>query len=152
MIPRDQYFRAGAGAIISDGGGQVLAFERANIAHAWQMPQGGLKENEEPLQAVLREIREETGIAPAQLELIGAYPEPLAYELPPEARSRKTGRGQVQYWFLFKLKPGGEAAIDLGASNEFRAWRWMPLQQLVDMAVAFRVPVYRRLADYFSER
>lgn len=150
MIPRDQYFRAGAGAIISDGDGNVLALERSNIANAWQMPQGGLKENEEPLQAVLREVREETGIAPTQLDLVGAYPEPLVYELPPEARSRKTGRGQVQYWFLFKLKPGGEAAIDLRASTEFRAWRWMPLQQLVDKTVAFRVPVYRRLADYFS--
>jgi len=152
VIPRDQYFRAGAGAIISDGNGNVLALERANIANAWQMPQGGVKENEEPLQAVLREIQEETGIPQAELELVGAYPGPLAYELPPEARSRKTGRGQVQYWFLFKLKPGGEAAIDLGAGTEFRAWRWMPLQQLIGKAVAFRVPVYRRLADYFSEK
>lgn len=152
MIPRDQYFRAGAGAIISDGNGNVLALERANIAKAWQLPQGGVKENEEPLQAVLREVQEETGIAPTQLELLGAYPGPLAYELPPEARSRKTGRGQVQYWFMFRLKPGGEAGIDLAPGGEFRAWRWMPLRQLADRVVAFRAPIYRRLADYFLER
>ena len=99
-----QYFRAGVGAVIIDGIGQVLAFERSDIANHWQMPQGGLKKHEEPLEAAYREVEEETGIHYSQLELVGNYPEPLAYELPSHARNRKTGRGQVQYWFLFKLK------------------------------------------------
>jgi putative (di)nucleoside polyphosphate hydrolase len=145
-----QYFRAGAGAIITNQEGFVLALERASIPGAWQLPQGGLEVGEEPLQAVVREIREETGILPAELELIGTYPEPLAYELPPAARSPKTGRGQVQHWFLFKLK-GSNDAIRLSRGSEFRAWRWMPFQQLADQVVEFRRPVYRRLAAYFAD-
>jgi putative (di)nucleoside polyphosphate hydrolase len=150
MTHSGQYFRAGAGAIIIDGSGRVLALERSDIPNAWQMPQGGLEEGEEPLPAVLREIREETGIPSSQLELVGAYPELLAYELPPHARSQKTGRGQVQYWFLLKLTGRGDA-IDLHRSTEFRAWCWMPLEHLIDEAVEFRVPIYRRLAAYFSD-
>lgn len=149
-MPLAQYFRAGAGAIIVDDSGSVLALERADIPGAWQLPQGGLEEGEEPWEAIIREIGEETGISPADIEFIARYPEPLAYELPPEARRQKTGRGQVQYWFLFHLKRLN--AIDLKRSAEFRAWRWMPMQEIVDGAAEFRRPVYRRLMEYFSDR
>ncbi len=150
MTRSGQYFRAGVGAIITDGCGRVLALERSDIPNAWQMPQGGLEEGEEPLQAVLREIQEETGIPSSQLKFSGAYPELLAYELPPPARSQKTGRGQVHYWFLFKLRERGNA-IDLHGSAEFRAWCWMSLEHLIDKTVEFRVPIYRRLATYFAD-
>ena len=64
-----QYFRAGAGAMIVNDEGHVLAIERADIAGAWQLPQGGLDEDEEPLDAAYREIAEETGIEKADLEV-----------------------------------------------------------------------------------
>ena len=57
-----QYFRAGVGAAIVNRGGLVLALERADIPGAWQLPQGGLKASESPLQAVFREVKEETGL------------------------------------------------------------------------------------------
>ncbi|MFH1215786.1 MAG: RNA pyrophosphohydrolase [Pseudomonadota bacterium] len=142
-----QYFRAGVGAVITDGKGLVLAFERADVANAWQLPQGGLEAGEEPLRAALREIREETGIPASALESIGEYPEPLAYELPPHLQSGKTGRGQVLYWFLFMLID--EDAIDLQGSREFKTWRWMSLRDLAERTVQFRRPGYQRLADYF---
>src|SRR4029079_13769297 len=107
-----QYFRAGAGAAIVDSKGLVLALQRADIAGAWQLPQGGLEASEEPLPAALREISEETGIRAQDLTLLAIYPEPLVYELPVSARSEKTGRGQVQYWFLFRFH-GSEQSIDV---------------------------------------
>jgi len=143
------HFRAGVGAIITNGKGRVLALERSDIADAWQMPQGGIEAAEEPLDAVLREIQEETAIPSSRLQLVERFPELLAYELPQHARSQKTGRGQVQYWFLFRLKDG-EEAIDLHRSAEFRAWRWVLFENLIAKSVEFRVPVYRRLAAYFS--
>jgi putative (di)nucleoside polyphosphate hydrolase len=113
------------------------------------MPQGGLKAGEEPAQAVLREVEEETGLPRASLELIRSFPELLAYELPPKLRSKKTGRGQVQYWFFFRLNKG-VAQPRLPPGGEFRDWKWMEFSDLVKRAVAFRQPVYARLAEYFE--
>jgi hypothetical protein len=53
MTEPTQYFRTGAGAVIANAAGFVLAFERADIPGAWQLPQGGLEAGEEPLQAIL---------------------------------------------------------------------------------------------------
>lgn len=150
MAPAE-YFRAGAAAWIVDAKGDVLACERAGMPGAWQAPQGGLKRGESAKAAVLREIREETGLRPSALEFVRAYPGPLVYELPPAARSPKTGRGQVQYWFLFRFR-GGDDAIRLPRGGEFGAYRWMPADRLVAKVVAFKRPVYRRVAEEFSRR
>ena len=64
-----QTFRANVGAIIINGAGLVLALERKEIPGSWQCPQGGLDEGEEPLEAVRREILEETGIKASSLEV-----------------------------------------------------------------------------------
>jgi len=127
----------------------VLAFERSDMPNQWQMPQGGLKKHEEPLEAAYREIEEETGLRSSQLKLVGSCPEPLAYELPTHAMNRKTGRGQVQYWFLFKLRKSN-FELDPSQSREFRASRWTSMDKLIDEVVTFRKPVYSRLAQFFS--
>lgn len=148
-ISHAQTFRAGAGAIILNKKGKVLGLERKDIPGAWQMPQGGLEEGESPLEAVKREVREETGIKAKNLELLSATSRLLAYELPPEARSKKTGRGQVQYWFLFRFI-GQDEAITLGDQKEFRAWKWMSMDKLASKVVSFKQPVYRALAKDFK--
>ena len=71
-------FRAGVGAVLINQKGEVLAFERINIKDAWQFPQGGLEIDEKPLDAVYRELTEETSILPQHLKLIDTYPEWLA--------------------------------------------------------------------------
>jgi len=152
MTTSGQFFRAGVGAVIvAPGGGTVLVFEREKIPGAWQFPQGGLEADEEPERAVYREIEEETGLTRAQLRLLGALPEPLAYELPPAARSKKTGRGQVQYWFYFELI-APDTSIQLPQGGEFVAWRWADFGEVVASSVEFRRGVYTRLQLYFRER
>ncbi len=155
MKKRGQYYRAGSGAVIVNCKGHVLAFERTDITGAWQMPQGGLDEGEEPLGAVMREVSEETGIAGDDLELLDTYPEPLAYELPLQARTKRTGRGQVQYWFLFAYK-GDEQTLNVVPGGEFCAWKWVSFDQLVDQVVEFRRAIYmelgRRFKGYLSSR
>ena len=144
-----QYFRAGIGAVIFNSRGLILALERADIPGAWQLPQGGLEASEEPLRAAFREVVEETGITEPDLELLEVYPEPLVYELPASARSEKTGRGQVQYWFLFRFH-GSDDTIDVKSGGEFHAWEWIPFQSLLHAAVDFRKSLYRKLADRFG--
>jgi putative (di)nucleoside polyphosphate hydrolase len=144
-----QYFRAGVGAVIFNSRGLILALERADIPAAWQLPQGGLDIDEAPLGGALREVAEETGIKKSDLELLDVFPEPLAYELPVSAQSEKTGRGQVQYWFLFRFK-GSDDSIHLEDGGEFNAWDWIPFQDLLNAVVDFRKTVYKKLAVRFE--
>ena len=144
-----QYFRAGVGAVIIDNKGDVLALERANIRGAWQLPQGGIEIDEEPIRAAIREIAEETGIIEPDLELLDVYPDLLVYELPANDRREKTGRGQVQYWYLFRFH-GSDDVIDVKSGREFYAWKWMSFQRLLHVVVDFRKPAYQKLADYFA--
>ena len=144
-----QTFRAGVGAIILGKQGNVLAFERRDFPGSWQFPQGGLEEGESTMEAVKREIHEETGIRAGDLELLAAASRPLAYELPEKARTKKLGRGQVQYWFLFRFT-GHENSITLGDKKEFGAWKWMSMGELIEKVVAFKQPVYQELAGDFS--
>jgi putative (di)nucleoside polyphosphate hydrolase len=143
-----QYFRAGAGAVIVDRRGLVLALERADTPGAWQLPQGGLKPAESPMDALFREVREETGISKRDLHLVDSYPEPLAYELPADDWSSKTGRGQVGYWFLLRFD-GQDDAIDLENASEFSTWEWMSFEHLIGLVVDFRKQVYRKLHERF---
>lgn len=146
----DQYFRAGVGAIIINKKGQLLLLERRDIPGSWQFPQGGLDDGETTHPGILREIEEETAISSKHLQLIARYPEPLAYELPPRARTAKTGRGQVLYWFLFRYL-GKKKKIDLSRSKEFRAYKWTSSGSAIAETVEFRKNSYQRLLEYFSE-
>lgn len=134
--------------IVNDQG-HVLAIERADIAGAWQLPQGGLDQDEAPLDAAYREIAEETGIEKTDLELVRACTEPLVYELPVTARSKKTGRGQVLYWFLFSFVGDPQRAAT--ANRETRGSRWMPFSRVVTGVTSFRQPMYARLAQEFGD-
>jgi putative (di)nucleoside polyphosphate hydrolase len=135
--------------MIVNADGHVLAIERADIAGAWQLPQGGLDEGEEPLDAAYREIAEETGIEKTDLEFVKACAEPLVYELPPGARSKKTGRGQVLYWFLFNFigtqHQGGTR------TRESRGWQWMRFSHVIGGVTSFRRPMYQRLEQAFEQ-
>ena len=144
-----QTFRANVGAVILNTDGLVLAFERKKIPGSWQFPQGGLDEGEEPQEAVFREIWEETGIEKTHLELLATVPYWLAYELPEEARSTKTGRGQVQKWFVFRFT-GSDDDIALGDEKEFRAWEWTLMEALLPRVVHFKQYVYQQLAEYIK--
>jgi putative (di)nucleoside polyphosphate hydrolase len=147
-VQPSRFFRAGVGAVIANDHGQVLACERRDIAGSWQFPQGGLKNGEAPLEAVRREILEETGITADRLRLMSECPDLMAYELPKAAWSHKTGRGQVQRWFLFEYR--GKPAIVLPPDGEFIAYAWRPFEEVERRTAEFRRPVYKRLRECFN--
>lgn len=139
-----RYFRAGAGAVIVNARGRVLAFERASNPGAWQFPQGGLDLGETPEQAMFREVREETGLTRRHVRLLDRHPTLLVYELPRRSQSKKNGMGQVQYWFYLRWK-GDPDVVPEPPVDEFRAAAWMTPAQVVRGAVPFRRPVYQAL-------
>lgn len=149
MTSPDQYFRAGVGAVVLDDDGLVLALERSDVPGAWQLPQGGIEDHEQPVEAMFRELSEETGLRPDSLRLLDRFPGILTYELPEAARLAKTGRGQAQYWFFLRLESDRDRTrIVPGA--EFTRYRWIPFSEICDQAVEFRRPVYEALRDYLS--
>jgi len=104
-----------------------------------------MEPGESPEEAVRREIQEETGIQRGALELVASVKQPLAYELPEQHRSKKTGRGQVQYWFVFRFT-GEDSEITLGDQKEFSESQWVAMDDLVQRIVDFKRPVYEIVA------
>jgi putative (di)nucleoside polyphosphate hydrolase len=143
------FFRAGVGAVVLDEARRILVLRRKGARDAaWQLPQGGLQADEEPLDALFRELREETRLARADVKVLQSTSDWLVYELPPEYRNAKVGRGQAQRWFLCTLAVPRSAVHPDGI--EFEDVDWVTAQQLLARAVAFRVPLYKRLVAEFG--
>lgn len=126
--------------------------------HAWQMPQGGIDDGEDPFAAALRELYEETNVPADAVTRLGETREWLAYDLPPDVMKQAWKgryRGQRQKWFAFGLT-GDAAVIDVDAPGggrhkpEFDAWRWERLEALPDLIIPFKRPVYEGVVAAFS--
>jgi putative (di)nucleoside polyphosphate hydrolase len=142
------FFRAGVVCVVRHPDlRHVMAFERVDARGAWQLPQGGLQENETPIDAAWRELLEETGLGPKHVDVLAEYPEWIAYEWPDELRRARTSRkdriGQVQKWFLFNTtSPDIEPTPD---GSEFVAWQWVEPQWLIDHVPGWRREAYHRV-------
>ncbi|PID83352.1 RNA pyrophosphohydrolase [Candidatus Campbellbacteria bacterium] len=149
----DDKFRASAGAFITNKERTaVLAFERISRKGSRQLPQGGIKIYEKPVDAIYRELKEETGLESKDLLLIGEYPEWITYELPERLRSKKHGRGQTQKFFFFEFK-GDILNIDLQSvdDEEFSDYFWVEPIDIVNKTVDFRKPIYKKLISHFEQ-
>ncbi len=150
----DLPYRPNVGAVVFNRVGLVFLGRRADIKarEVWQCPQGGIDEDEDPAQAVMRELREELGTDGAVI--LAEHPEWLSYDLPPQLVKQSWGgrfRGQTQRWFALRLV-AQDSEIDLGAHGtpEFDAWRWAELAELAQLDVGFKHPIYQRLAVDFA--
>ena len=146
---KDAFFRAGVGAVILDAERRILALKRKGGAgNMWQLPQGGIRADEQPLDALYREIHEEAGLERRDVEVIRTTPDWWVYVLPIEYRNTKVGWGQAQRWFLCRLLAPPTAVHPDHA--EVTDAEWVTAEQLLARAVSFRVPTYRRLVAEFE--
>jgi len=141
--------RIGVGIILLNDKNNVFVGKRIdNPKDSWQMPQGGVDENEDFLQAAKRELEEETGVKSVKLikELDGWF----KYDLPEYLLGKLWEgkyRGQKQKWFVMKFL-GKSSEINVKTKNpEFFEWKWIELSQLASIAVHFKVDIYRKIKE-----
>ncbi|MDZ7829329.1 MAG: RNA pyrophosphohydrolase [Halofilum sp. (in: g-proteobacteria)] len=140
-------YRANVGIILTNDEGCVF-WARRTGQDAWQFPQGGMRPHETPLQAMYRELDEETGLQPKDVELIGRTRGWLRYRLPERyvrRRSRPVCIGQKQRWYILRLV-GAEDSVDLNRSErpEFDDWRWVDYWLPPRDVIFFKRRVYRK--------
>ncbi|MDH5748572.1 MAG: RNA pyrophosphohydrolase [Rhodospirillales bacterium] len=145
-------YRPCVGALIVNRQGLVFMARRYGLPSpdlGWQMPQGGIDDGEAPLQAVRREVAEETGIV--SLDLIGESSGTYRYDLPDDLVGTALGghfQGQDMKWFVFRFI-GGEDEIDLNREDppEFEDWKWVPVDQAANMIVPFKRRLYEQVVS-----
>jgi putative (di)nucleoside polyphosphate hydrolase len=148
-------YRPCAGVMLINRDGHVFVGQRLDSTlEAWQMPQGGIDPGEDPAEAAIRELWEETGVARNLVELIAAAPNELQYDLPDDLIGvvwKGKWRGQRQRWFLFRFL-GEDRDVDIAtAEPEFRAWRWVQPSDIVDLIVPFKRELYQQVLEAFEK-
>lgn len=148
-------FRPNVGIILTNDQGQLLWARRVGGQDAWQFPQGGINERESPEQALYRELHEEVGLRPHDVQILGCTRGWLRYRLPDRLvrhNSQPLCVGQKQKWFLLRLK-SDETSISLsnnGGRPEFDDWRWVSYWYPLGKVVSFKKDVYRRALKELS--
>ena len=141
--------RDGVGIIVLNKENKVFVAKRIdNPKNFWQMPQGGVDENEDFLKAAYRELEEETSIK--NVELIKELDGTITYELPDHLLGviwKGKYKGQKQKWFLMRFI-GNEKEIDIKTKNpEFLDWKWIEVDMITDVVVDFKLHVYKELKE-----
>jgi len=146
MIDRDGY-RPNVGIVLCNKQNEVFWGKRIR-EHAWQFPQGGIKQGESPEQAMYRELGEEVGLLPNHVKILGRTKEWLRYNVPPhwvKREWRNTYKGQKQIWFLLRMV-GRDCDVSLRATRhpEFDAWRWNHYWIPLESVIEFKRDVYQQ--------
>ncbi len=152
MVDPDGY-RPNVGIVLMHGDGRLFWARRVN-RDGWQFPQGGMNTDETPREAMFRELREETGLLPEHVEVLGATPGWLRYRLPRRCvrpGPRPVCIGQKQVWFLLRLVGAEtEVRLDLTDKPEFDSWRWVDFWYPAQHVVSFKREVYVRALQHLA--
>jgi putative (di)nucleoside polyphosphate hydrolase len=156
-------YRPCAGVMVLNRAGLIFVGRRkggpehVDATHVWQMPQGGIDDDEDPYQAALRELYEETNIR--SVERLGEIADWVAYDIPRDIVGkawRGKYRGQKQKWYALRFT-GDDNEIDVlrpgGGKHkpEFIAWRWVDMKSLPDLVVPFKRQTYEQVVAAFAK-
>ena len=134
--------RNGVGIVVLNNENKVFD----NPKNFWQMPQGGVDKDENYYEAALRELKEETSII--SVELIQEIDKKFTYILPDHLIGiiwKGKFKGQTQKWFVMRFI-GNESEININTKHpEFLDWKWINLDDLPEIAVNFKLDVYKNV-------
>ena len=145
--------RLGVGVILLNSENKVFVGKRIDNqkGNYWQMPQGGVDENENFLDAAKRELEEETSIK--NIKLIKEIEGWLTYDLPVDLLGKVWKgkyRGQKQKWFIMKFL-GNNNEININTKKpEFLNWKWIEPTELPKVVVDFKISIYEKISKELS--
>tara|TARA_B110000967_G_scaffold130073_1_gene132921 strand:+ start:1414 stop:1884 length:471 start_codon:yes stop_codon:yes gene_type:complete len=147
MKHKDLPLRIGVGIAVLNSQNKVFVGKRKdNPLDKWQMPQGGVEGNEPLLEAMKRELVEETSIK--SIEILKEFNQWLEYDLPEDLIGKiwkGKYRGQKQKWFIVRFK-GAESEINIKTSYpEFIEWKWININLLPTLIVNFKKHIYENV-------
>ncbi|WP_419769667.1 MAG: RNA pyrophosphohydrolase [Candidatus Marinarcus sp.] len=150
----DKHYRPNVAAIVLSARYpekcEVFIASRTDVENAWQFPQGGIDEGETPKEALFRELEEEIGTS--DIEIVAEYPQWVSYEFPPAiAEKMKPYDGQIQKYYLVKLKHGAKINIDTHHTPEFSEFKFVPTNNIYDYITFFKRTVYKQVLKYFRK-
>jgi len=154
-MPNTLQYRPNVGIVIFNSDKKIWIGKRIdnNSKEAWQLPQGGIDYQEEPLNAAIREVYEETGIT--TIKNIGSIDNWIKYNLPLDIAKNKWGGkyiGQKQKWYLFYFYGDeNEINININKQPEFSKWKWADEEYVKDNVTNFRKDVYKKVFQSFSK-
>tara|TARA_A100001011_G_C13964329_1_gene696597 strand:- start:276 stop:743 length:468 start_codon:yes stop_codon:yes gene_type:complete len=144
-------YRKGVGMMVFNNDKKIFVGRRIDNQKAWQMPQGGVDENEGCLSAAKRELYEETGIQ--SIRIIEKSKEKYIYDLPKYLLGKiwkGKYKGQRQRWFLIKFL-GPDSEINLNQKcPEFNEWKWVGIDELSKLIVPFKKKLYLSVIKEFQ--
>ena len=148
-------YRAGVGVMLLNDRDEVFVGQRLDSTlEAWQMPQGGIDDGEDPLEAAFRELEEETGVRRHLAEIIAASRDWLCYDLPDDLIGKIwNGQycGQRQMWYAIRFL-GRDTDVNLHTAHpEFRAWMWAPARDHPNLIVPFKRDLYTTVLAEFAD-
>ena len=140
-------YRNGVGIVVLNNENKVFVAKRIdNPKNFWQMPQGGVDEGEDLLNAAYRELKEETSIF--NVKLIKEIEDWTQYDLPSKLIGiiwKGRYKGQKQKWFVFKFL-GNDTEINIKTKNpEFLDWKWIEIGKITEIVVDFKKEVYHKV-------
>ncbi len=139
-------YRLNVGIILSNREGSGVLWAKRLGQNAWQFPQGGIKANETPKQALFRELYEEIGLTAKQVQVLGATKRWLSYRLPQNLiryHQKPLCVGQKQIWYLLRLTgKDTDVCFDKSHSPEFDQWEWVDYWKPLSEVVHFKYKVY----------
>lgn len=139
--------RTGVGIILLNKDNQVFVGKRKdNPGDKWQMPQGGVDKGEDFVNAMKRELNEETSIK--NIEILKEIKKMYEYELPKKLIGiiwKGRFRGQTQKWYIVRFL-GMDNEININTEHpEFIEWKWIEPEKLPKMIVDFKKDLYLKL-------
>ena len=141
--------RLGVGIVLLNSENKIFVGKRIdNPVNSWQMPQGGVDKNENLLNAAFRELREETGVK--NVKLIKEIDTWLTYDLPKNLLGKLWNgkyRGQRQRWFVMRFIEKDEEVNVKTKNAEFKEWKWIAVDQLTNVAVDFKLQIYKKISE-----